>query len=159
MTNQEVNVFNLEKQPRKTRDQTFEVNFVENNCDEESEGIENASLFLDELFKRECDYLNDKACVRDPNFKVPFKKRKFDLNFFNFNEPINDISHENIIQEPPIDLSFGNLFEEELICLDEPTRNILVNYTPPGENVDLSFEEMYGTELEFLGIYSEKSFN
>ena len=35
----EVNVFNLEKQPRKIRDQTFEVNFVENNCDEESEGI------------------------------------------------------------------------------------------------------------------------
>ena len=46
----EVNVFNLEKQPRKIRDQTFEVNFVENNCDEESEGIENESLFLNELF-------------------------------------------------------------------------------------------------------------
>ena len=26
----------------------------------------------------------------------------------------------------------------------------MVNYTPPGESVDLSFEEMYGTELEFL---------
>ena len=36
----EVNVFNLEKQSRKIRDQTFEVNFIENNCDEESEGIE-----------------------------------------------------------------------------------------------------------------------
>jgi len=36
----EVNVFNLEKQPRKTKDQTFEVNFIENNCKEESEGIE-----------------------------------------------------------------------------------------------------------------------
>ena len=33
----EVNVFNLEKQLRKIRDQTFEVHFVENNCDEESE--------------------------------------------------------------------------------------------------------------------------
>ena len=33
----EVNVFNLEKQLRKIRDQTFEVNFVENNYDEESE--------------------------------------------------------------------------------------------------------------------------
>ena len=42
------------------------------------------------------------------------------------------------------------------MCLDESTRNILVNYTPPGESVDLSFEEMYGTELEFLGIHSEK---
>ena len=48
----EVNVFNLEKQPRKIRDQTFEINFVENNYDEESEGIENESLFLDELFKK-----------------------------------------------------------------------------------------------------------
>ena len=47
----EVNVFNLEKQPRKINDQTFEVNFVENNCDEETEGIENESMFLDELFK------------------------------------------------------------------------------------------------------------
>ena len=73
------------------------------------------------------------------------KKRNFDLIVFNFNEPIDDISHENIIQEPPIDLSFENLFEEELMCLDEPTRNILVNYTPPGESVNLSFEEMYET--------------
>ena len=32
----------------------------------------------------------------------------------------------------------------------------MVNYTPPRENVDLSFEEMYGTELEFLGFHSEK---
>jgi len=71
----EVNVFNVEKQPRKIRDQIFEVNFIENNCDEKSEGIENESLFLDELFKNECDYLNDKAYVRGPNFRVPFKKK------------------------------------------------------------------------------------
>ena len=37
----EVDVFNLEKQPHKIRDKMFEVNFVENNCDEESERIEN----------------------------------------------------------------------------------------------------------------------
>ena len=42
------------------------------------------------------------------------------------------------------------------MCLDEPTRDILVNYTPPEESVDLSFEEMYETELEFLGIHSEE---
>ena len=36
------------------------------------------------------------------------------------------------------------------------TRDILVNYTSPGESVDLSFEEIYGTELEFLGIHSEE---
>ena len=44
----EVNVFNLEKQPRNLQDQTFEVNFIENICEKESE---KESLFLDELFK------------------------------------------------------------------------------------------------------------
>ena len=42
------------------------------------------------------------------------------------------------------------------MCLDEPTRDILVNYTPIGKSVDLSFEEMYRTELEFLGIHREE---
>ena len=78
------------------------------------------------------------------------------MGVFNFNEPINDISHENIIQEPSINLTFENLFEEELVCLEEPIRDILVNYTPPRKRLDLSFEEMYETELEFLSIHSEK---
>ena len=42
------------------------------------------------------------------------------------------------------------------MCLDEQTRDFLVNYTSLGESVDLSFEEIYETELEFLGIHSEK---
>ena len=42
------------------------------------------------------------------------------------------------------------------MCLDEPTRNILVNYTSQGESVDLSFEKIYETELEFLGIHNEE---
>ena len=91
----EVNVFNLEKQPRKIRDQTFEVNFVENNCDEESEDSEDESLFLIELFKIERDYLD----VEDPNVRVPFKKGKIDLNIFTFDEPTNNGSHEDIIQD------------------------------------------------------------
>ena len=70
----EVNVFNLEKQPRKIRDQTFELNFVKNNCDEESEDLEYESLFLNELFKNECDYLDEKAYVGDPNVRIPFKR-------------------------------------------------------------------------------------
>ena len=40
------------------------------------------------------------------------------------------------------------------MCLEEPIRDILVNYTPPRESVDLSFEKMYETEL--LGIHSEE---
>ena len=55
--------------------------------------------------------------------------KKIDLSVFTFDEPINDISHENIIQEPLIDLTFENLFEEELIYLDKPIRDILINYT------------------------------
>ena len=78
------------------------------------------------------------------------------MNIFTFDEPVNNISHENIIQEPPIDQIFENLFEEELMCLNEPTTDILVNYIPLGESVDQSFEEMYETALEFLGIHSEK---
>ena len=78
------------------------------------------------------------------------------MSVFTSDEPINDISHENIIQEPLIDLTFKNLFEEEPICLDEPIRDVLVNYTPPRERVDLSFEEMYGTKLEFLDIHSDQ---
>ena len=57
----EVNVFNLEQQPRKIKDQRFEVNFIENNYEEKSEGIENEPLFLDELFKDKCDYINEKT--------------------------------------------------------------------------------------------------
>ena len=70
------------------------------------------------------------------------------MNIFTFDEPTNNISHENIIQEP-LDILFENLFEEELMCLDELTRDILVNYTSLGKSVDLSFEEIYGTELDF----------
>ena len=99
-------IFNLEPQTRKIKDQTFEVNFFENNCEEESEGIENEPLFLDELFKDKCDYINEKTNVGDSDFRVPFRKRKFDLSVFNFNKPINDISHENIIQKPSMDLTF-----------------------------------------------------
>ena len=42
------------------------------------------------------------------------------------------------------------------MCLDEPTGDILVNYTSPRESVDLSFEEIYRTELEFLSIHNEE---
>ena len=85
----------------------------------------------------------------------PLKKETW-FEYLHFQWANNDISHENIIQEPPINLIFENLFEEELMCFDGPTRDILVNYTPPWESVDLSFKEMYGTELEFLSIHSEE---
>ena len=72
----EVNLFNLEQQPHKIKDQTFEVNFIENNCEEESEGIENEPLFLDKLFEDKCDFSDKTTHVGDYNFRVPFKKMK-----------------------------------------------------------------------------------
>ena len=85
----------------------------------ESEGIENESLFLDELFEDKCNYINEKTHVGDSNFKVPFKKRKFDLSVFTFNEPVNDISHENIIQEPPIDLTFEISLKNSCVWMNQ----------------------------------------
>ena len=148
----EVNVFNIDKQPRKTRDQTYEVNFVENNCEEESEESEDESLFLNELFQNERDHLD----VENPNVRVPFQKGKIDLDIFTFSEPTANVSHEDIIQEPPIDIPFEDLFADELMCLDEPTRDLLTDCTSLGENVDLSFEELYGDELEFLNIRNKE---
>ena len=43
-----------------------------------------------------------------------------------------------MIQEPLIDQNFEELFENELICLDESTKDALVHYTPSKEIVDLS---------------------
>ena len=78
------------------------------------------------------------------------------MNIFTFNESTKNVSHEDIIKEPPIDILFEDLFEEELMCLDEPTRDLLINCTSLGESVDLSFEEIYEAELEFLGIHNDE---
>ena len=69
----EINVFNLEKQSCKIKEQMFEVNFIENNYEEESKRIENETLFLDELFEDKCDYINEKTHIGDPNLESPLK--------------------------------------------------------------------------------------
>ena len=94
--------------------------------------------------------------MKDPNIRVPFQKGKINLDIFTFSEPTKNVSHEDKIQETPIDIPFEDLFAEELMCLDEPTRDLLIDCTSLGENVDLSFEELYGDELEFLNIRNEE---
>ena len=42
-------------------------------------------LFLDELFKDECDHCGEKTRVEDFKPRVPFEKRKLDLSIFTFN--------------------------------------------------------------------------
>ena len=61
---------------------------------------------------------------------------------------------EDIVQEPPIDISFEDLFADEIMCLDESTRGQLTDCTIP--DVDMSFEELYEEELEFLNIGSQE---
>ena len=54
------------------------------------------------------------------------------------------------VSEPPIDISFEDLFADEIMCLDESTRGKLTYCTILKEDVDLSFEELFRDELEFL---------
>jgi len=64
-------------------------------------------MSFDELFKDECDHSGAKTCVEDFKFRVPFEKRKLDLSIFTFDEPTNDQSSENKIQESLIFQSFA----------------------------------------------------
>ena len=52
--------------------------------------MDDEPLFLDELFKDECDHSEKKTYVEDLKFRVLFEKRKLDLSIFTFDEPTND---------------------------------------------------------------------
>ena len=46
------------------------------------------------------------------------------------------------------------MIEDELICLDESTRDVLVHHTPPKKIVDLSVEVVFKEKLKFLENYN-----
>ena len=48
-------------------------------------------MFLDELFKDECDHSGEKKCVDNFKSRVLFEKRKFELSIFTFDEPMIDV--------------------------------------------------------------------
>ena len=121
---------------------------VESCC--ENVCIVDEPLFLDELFKDECDYSGENIRVEDFKSRVPFERRKLDLCIFIFDEPTNDQTFENIIQESLIDQRFENLFEEKPVCLDESVRDALVSYTSPKKIVDLNIEVMFEDKLKFI---------
>jgi len=80
------------------------------------------------------------------------------LNYHDYPHPnLSSFTSYSIIwcnyQEPQIDQSFENLFEDELNCLNDSIRDTLVSYIPPKDIVNSSFEEMYEDELIFLGIH------
>ena len=72
--------------------------------------MDNEPLFIKELFKDECDHGGEKICVDNLKFRVFFEKRKLDLSIFIFDEPINDQSSENKIQELLINQRIPNRF-------------------------------------------------
>ena len=113
--------------------------------------MDNEPLFLNELFIEECDHNDEKTCIEDLKFRVPFEKSKLDLSIFTFDEPINDHTFQNLIQESLINQSFETLFEDELIYLNESVSDALVNYTPPKKIIDLSIEVMFADELKVIG--------
>ena len=115
--------------------------------------IVDEALFLDELFKDECDHSDEKTYIEDFKSRVSFEKRKLDLSIFTFDESTNDQALKNMIQEPLIDQSFENFFEDKLMCLGESNRDVLISYTPPKEIIDLNFEMMFEDELKFLDIH------
>lgn len=94
-------------------------------------------------------------CVEEPKSRVPFERRKLDLSIFSFDEPTNDNSFRNIIQEPLIDPSFEEIFGNELSCLGELVRDALVSYTHPVEFMDLCLEVIFEEELKMLGASIE----
>ena len=94
-----------------------------------------------------------RKCIENLNSRVLFEKRKLDLSIFTFDEQINDQTSKKIIKELPIDQNFENLFEDELICLDESIRGAVVGYTTLEKIVDQSFEVMFEDELKFLVIH------
>jgi len=99
---------------------------VELYCEDVCEDDEH--LFLDILFKDECDHSAETTCVKDVTSKVFFERKKLDLSIFTFNEPTNGQLVENITQEPQIDKSFKNRFEDEPNCLDKSIRDTLGSY-------------------------------
>ena len=52
-------------------------------------------MFLEELFKDECDHNSEKTCVKELKSRVPFERRKLDLSIFTIDEPSNNQSFEN----------------------------------------------------------------
>ena len=105
------------------------------------------------MFKDECDHIGEKTCLKDVTSRVPFERKKLDLSIFIFNEPINGKLFENIAQEPQIDKSFKNLFENEFNRWAESIRETLVSYIPAKDMVNSSLEEMYKEKLKILGIH------
>jgi len=65
--------------------------------------LDDEPLFLDELFKDECDHSGEKTCVENLESRVPFEEKKLELSIFTFDESTNDQAFENMIQESLID--------------------------------------------------------
>ena len=71
------------------------VEKMEHKCEDAC--MDDELLFLDELFKDECNHSGEKTCVENLKSRVFFEKRKLDLSIFTFDEPTNDQSFDNAL--------------------------------------------------------------
>jgi len=86
---------------------TPSLEHIDHNCKDAC--IDNEPLFLEELFKNQCDHNREKTCAKDLKSRVPIEKRKLNLSIFTFDKQINDQTSENKIQKHLIDQNFENL--------------------------------------------------
>ena len=52
--------------------------------------LDDEVMFLEELFKNECDHSLEKTCVEELKSRVFFEKRNLDLSIFTFDKPSNN---------------------------------------------------------------------
>jgi len=72
---------------------TTTLKHVDHNVEEVR--VDDEPMFLEELFKDECDHSSEKTCVEELKSRVLFERRKLDLSIFTFVEPSNNQSFEN----------------------------------------------------------------
>jgi len=65
---------------------------VENVC------VDDEPMFLEELFKHECDHSFEKICVEELKSRLFFEKQKIDLSIFTFDELSNNQSFKNLVE-------------------------------------------------------------
>jgi len=60
--------------------------------------VDDEPMFLEELFKNECDHSSEKTCVEELKSRVSFERRKLHLSIFTFDDPLNNQSFKNSVE-------------------------------------------------------------
>ena len=60
--------------------------------------VDDEPMFLEELYKDQCDHSSEKTFVEELKSRVFFERRKLHLSIFTFDEPLNNQSFENWVE-------------------------------------------------------------